>query len=75
MSDGQESKNLQQIPTDSKNRLPKHYESNNNLRTFQAENIKILKNRQLQTNFTDSYRKRVYCEGPGGLLLAGTQDL
>ena len=38
--------------TGSKNRVQKHYESKNNLRTFQAENIEMFKNSQLQINFT-----------------------
>ncbi len=40
-----------------KSRLQKHYESKNNLRTFQADNREILRKSQLQTNFTGSYKK------------------
>ncbi len=39
------------ITTDNKKRVPKHLESKNNLRTFQAENREIFKNSQLQIKF------------------------
>ncbi len=45
--------------TDGKNRLPNHYKSKNNLRTFQAENRIEFKNSELQTKLTCSYEERV----------------
>ena len=36
--------------------LPIHYESKDNLRTFQAENRGIFENSQLQINFTGPYK-------------------
>ncbi len=45
--------------TDSKNRLPNHYEIRTIFRTFQAENRGIFRNSQLQIKFTGSYKKNV----------------
>lgn len=53
--DGHEDQTLQHLPQ--LIAKTKHYKSKKNLRTFQAEKRAIFKNRQLQTNFTSSYKK------------------